>query len=487
MKTLDAWDRIVTAGRQVIAEAQVLDSSATPTGDPLRIVGGTVRADLNALDLAGSDQWPADLTNPLHGFAPGWVSIRVGAIIDTAPQTLEVARLLIDTATLQRQRTAAELRLAHTLTLVGVGTRLGQGTPRTWTPYPSETAQTFLARVVAEASPRWLSVPVVDTSTPYTMPVGYSMAEATPVEVIVDVESLSGIVVHFDHLGRLVMADPNPDPPPPVRTLSVSGDVTGYEVLTGPGGGFANTVEVVYRPTGTRQRERLRGDWNLTVLTSTLGGRKPAAGEMVTGTGKRYRIHYRDNRGKDRRSGLRRVVAGDVVRLVADSGAVEVRQVLDATDLGADAGYLEWQLELITSEGGTPADGDTVEVDAFVPLDRERVVTASQLTGPLGVDTVGAIIHREQRNGDPDQVRAGEYTRTLLEATLARAVTVERCEILPDPRLEPGDPVDLVYATGQTVAHYVTELELPLGTGPQTLALRAYPHPVTQTAARIGG
>lgn len=485
MKTIQEWDRIAGASRRLLVTAELLDSAGTQTGISLPVIGGTVRANINDFDRWEADidlggyAWPDSIDDPLMGFTPAWVSIRLGAVIDTIPRTVEVCRLLIDTATLDVSRTESSSSRTHTLRLVGLGTRIGQGVPRTWAPQPTETAQEFLIRAVREAAPPWAYIDVEDTSTPYDMPVGYSMAEATPLEVVEDVEALADIVVYFDHLGRLILKDAETSEPPAVLTLDTAADISGYQITAGPGDGFANVVELDYSPTGSRQRTQLRGDWDYTTGTGS-----PNSGQVEVNTNNRWRIHYRDNRGRLRRAPLRRVAPGDVVQTLTDAGGITTWEVTDTNDV-TEKSFVQWRLTEISSEGPAPTAGQPVEIDAYIPLDDTKIVTRREPDTVIGTQTVGSIVHQESRNGDPSE-RAGAYAASILQATLGRALTLERVDILPDPRLEPGDPVDVVHPDRTVTRHYVTTIDMPLDTSATSVGLRTYPTPLT-TQLRAGG
>lgn len=312
------------------------------------------------VELAGDGRKPRTADDPLAGFTGHRVRVLLGSSVDTVPTTITAADLLIEGTTVTRS--ARDYSVSVELT--GLATYVDRAAPREWTPQAGETVGAMIGRVVSGSRPPgWAPVPVHDTSTRSStvVPSDYAARGRSGWQVVTDLATVADVTVYVDRYQRLVIRDPLPDTPSPVRSLSVTDDVIAYTTELGRRR-FANRVELRCSP-------------------------------------------------------------------------VQVSSDLDE-------------------------------------LRDDVVGVAEQTTGPLGTGAIGRVIADEQQlTGTISQSDANRRARSLLGPYLRGWLSTE-LDVLPDVRLDPDDDVTVTYADGTTATHRITELSLPLDTGPMRLACR---------------
>lgn len=488
MKTNDALDVIVGSSHQIVVQALLLDGDGVQLAQ-LPITGGQVTGTLftdldrwsaelelpliDFIDKTGArvSTWPGnDPTHPLSGFSPHLVSIRAGAVVNTVPQVVEVARLAVMGC--QRATTTSGTRI--TLRLAGLGTYIAAGMPRTYIPQIGETVQAFAVRILREAMPPWMrDITVIDTTTPEPMPQGYGQTDPLVVtQVLRDLAALADLVMFFDAYGRFVVKDPDDltITPPAVRSFAVGVDVSELEAYTGRDNGFANRVQVDYSPFGIRRRVRATADWvyraNITWPNSGQIVDVPEAVPYL------LRVSHFDDGGTKRVKFLDAIEVGDVLGLATATGGTALYQVLDVT-VNNDQQCHELRVELLDTDGGGVSTNDVVELETYARASKTYVKTAEQVAGPLGTGTTGMVTYTDARSG-AEAGKGQAYTDSLLANALLAWHVVGPLRVLPDPRIEPNDVVEVAWED-TTTRYWVTEVVIPLGSNqPMDLSLRTF-------------
>lgn len=479
MKTNDQLGKVVGTSHERLVRVDLHDVTRALVHQSLPVTGGTVTA--SAVD---TDRWRVDLTlagdqwepitprDPLSGLSGHWLAVHVGAVVDTVPELVEVCRVVPVSTRVRRSSEGTTVDVE----CVGAAGYMAQASSGRYTANRGETCQDMIVRVVRDAAPPGWPGLVDDTTQPVPVPVGFYTDDATPYEVLADLAAVANIAAYFTADWTLVLRDPLPNTPgTPARTLATGVDLIAHDTETGRGYGFANRVEITFDPVGATGRTTIRADW-----TYRAQGGAPASGEMrATDNGDgtvNLRVHVRDTAGRRRTRALRRVESGDLVELLAPSGARNLYEVQGTTDAGT---YLAFDVQLVDTDDGGVQNNDTVELSAYVLAVDSIVGTAQWDTPPLDpASTQGPVVYTESSLGNVTQAQADARAQAMLDVTV-RAWQTHLVDAIPDPRLEPDDDVTLVLPN-RTLSGRVTRLDLPLTpTDPMTVGLRTFTEELT--------
>ena len=246
MKTQPALDRVIGSSRAHLVRVYLLTPAGTVV-EPLTcsLQDGTVtnpRAGDRwqaTLALSG-DRWAPDSpTHPLSGLTGHRIRVQLGAVVDTVDAWLTVADVVVDETTVEH---AAE---GDTVTVACTGlarTSIGRGAERDYARHaPTKHAKTMITRLVNDNRPASWPAPVLNSTTPVTVPGDYQANGRNAWDVVDDLAALANLTVYVDAYQRLVMREPLPLTASPVRHHHTD-DVVTATLATGRGQEFANRV-----------------------------------------------------------------------------------------------------------------------------------------------------------------------------------------------------------------------------------------------------
>lgn len=248
----DLFDAAVDTSHERRVRVELLDPAGQLV-DTLPVVAGTVRGTSRSVDrwagevllpvtIGADDLIPRSPTHPLSGFAGYSVRVWAGAVVDGVELLVDVARLWVWGARLERSSTSVEL----TVELVGPASYAQQAAGREHTATAGESCQAMIRRLLLDAVPH--DPAVFDSTTPDAPPDGYS-SDADVWSTVQDLAARAGVAVYFDAAGDLIIRDPLPAVAGPTeRRLAATVNVTGYTVAVGRDL-VANEVQARFRGT----------------------------------------------------------------------------------------------------------------------------------------------------------------------------------------------------------------------------------------------
>lgn len=454
MKTNDALGTVVGTSHRRIARVDLYDGADTLVKADLPITDGTVVGRTNAGDrwtasitLAG-DLWVPDLpTDPLSGLSRHHLRIFMGAEVSTVDEVIEVCRVIpIET----RVRRAVE-SVTVDVTCIGPEGYVAQAADGTFIPLAGETAQQMIERIVTDAAPPGWNGSVVDSSTAYDIPLGYYAKDTSPSAVIRDLVSMANITIYFDGQGNLVMRNPLSQTASPVRTVSVGESISTLERATGRGGNFSNAVELTYDPVGGGRGSFTAG------YTYQVSASAPTSGQFNASGSNPYvlRAAHQDSSGFNRFDQLEKIERGDLLEIRGTNGNVWLHEVEGITDVGT-----YHQIDTVAINGSPPAASSSMEITAYARLVDPVIGTAEWADAPLRPQDAGKVVYRETLTGKPTQAQADARAQSILESRV-RAWQTFFVDVIPDPRLEPDDDIQLV-TTDATLDARITTVDLPM-------------------------
>lgn len=472
MRTLDALDLVVGSSHQAIYRADLYTNPGVYVAE-LPIVRGQLDGQSRplgrwsgTLELAGDEYAPVLASDYLSGLSQHHIRLYGGAVVGGVEHTVELARCLIGATTVQRS-TAATTVLVE---LQSVGDYIDQSAEADWTHTSGETCQAMIKRIVAaQKPPGWPTITWTDATTGVAVPTGATWDDMPAGQVVADLSAIANVTAYIDADGNGVIRDPLPTTAgTPVRTLGVGVDAVTYQRATGRSQSFANEVQLTFSPVGASTRARLRSDW-----TWSASSGAPVAGQIRytdSGSSGELRVHDRDSAGRNRQTnGLEKLDVGDIVEVRDGTGEYAVYTVTYSID---QTTYWQVGVDVLSYSTDEFLSASSVELTAYVTPVDPIIGTATQTSGVAGTTSAGRVVYRDYHVGNVTQTQANTRAAAMLEV-LIRGWSTTVLQAVPDCRLEPDDDVHVIYDDGVTVAHRITDVQLPIGTTePMSLALR---------------